>query len=102
MLPYIHQTRRKIVPIKRAAYKQIRADKKKAFKNVSYMSAIKTMTKKLNKLISSKKKDKLEAGLKSFVSLLDKAAQKGVIRRRTASRKIARLSKKISRLLKGS
>ena len=47
-------------------------------------------------------KDKLEPGLRSFVSLLDKAAQKGIIRRRTASRKIARMSKKISRILKKS
>ena len=90
------------MPIKRAAYKQIRADKKKAFKNISVISAIKTMTKKLNNLISSKNKDKLEPGLRSFVSLLGKAAQKGIIRRKTASRKIARMSKKISQSLKGS
>ncbi|MCK4463942.1 MAG: 30S ribosomal protein S20 [Candidatus Omnitrophica bacterium] len=90
------------MPIKRAAYKQIRADKKKAFKNISAISAIKTMTKKLNDLISSKNKDKLEPALRSFISLLDKAAQKGIIRRRTASRKIARMSKKVSRILKGS
>lgn len=90
------------MPIKRAAYKQIRADKKKTLKNISVISAIKTMTKKLNNLISSKNKDKLESGLRSFVSLLDKAAQKGIIRRRTASRKIAQMSKKISRALKGS
>ena len=90
------------MPIKRAAYKQIRADKKKAFKNISAISTIKTMTKKLNNLISSKNKNKLGPCLRSFVSLLDKAAQKGIIRRRTASRKIARMSKKISQSLKGS
>ncbi len=90
------------MPIKRAAYKQIRADKKKALKNLSVISLIKTTTKKLNSLIASKNKDKLEPGLRSFVSLLDKAAQKGIIRRRTASRKIAQMSKKISRILKGS
>ena len=90
------------MPIKRAAYKQIRADKKKALKNLSAISAIKTMTKNLNNLISSKNKDKLGPGLRSFVSLLDKSAQKGIIRRRTASRKIAQMSKKISRILKGS
>ncbi len=90
------------MPIKRAAYKQIRADKKKALKNISVISVIKTTTKKLNNLISSKNKAKLEPGLRNFVSLLDKAAQKGIIRRRTASRKIARMSKKISRILKKS
>ncbi len=90
------------MPIKRAAYKQIRADKKKALKNLSVISLIKTTTKKLNSLIASKNKDKLEPGLRSFVSLLDKAAQKGIIRRKTASRKIAQMSKKISRILKGS
>ena len=48
------------MPIKRAAYKQIRSDKKKRFKNISNISAIKSMTKRLNGLISSKNKTKLE------------------------------------------
>ena len=90
------------MPIKRAAYKQIRADKKKRFKNVSAISAIKTMSKKLDKLISSKNKDKLEPSLRMFSSLLSKAAQKGIIPKRTASRKIARTSKKVSQVLKKS
>ena len=44
------------MPIKRAAYKQIRSDKKKRFKNISTVSGLKTISKKLNRLISSKKK----------------------------------------------
>ncbi|NQT21864.1 MAG: 30S ribosomal protein S20 [Candidatus Omnitrophica bacterium] len=90
------------MPIKRAAYKEIRADKKKRFKNISALTAIKNTTKKLNKLISSKNKGKIEQVLKDFSSLLGKAAKKGILPRKTASRKLSRISRKISKTLKSS
>ena len=85
------------MPIKRAAYKQIRADKKKRFRNVSTISAVKNAAKYIDKLLSSKNKDKIKQALQDFSSLLGKAAQKGIIRKKTASRKLSRISKKISR-----
>lgn len=90
------------MPIKRAAYKQIRSDKKKRFKNISTLTVIKTVTTKLNNLIASKNKDKISSALRDFSSIVNKAAQKGIIPKRTASRKIARMSNKVSKILKAS
>jgi len=84
------------MPIKRAAYKQIRSGKKKRLRNISTLSAIKTSVKNIHSLISSKNKDKLKTALQSFYSLVDKAAQKGIIHKRTSSRKKSRIAKKIS------
>ena len=88
------------MPIKRAAYKQIRADRKKAFKNASGISAIKTAVKKVNKIISSKNKDKIKSALRDFSSVVSKVAQKGIIHKKKGSRIISRMSKKAASLLK--
>jgi small subunit ribosomal protein S20 len=88
------------MPIKRAAYKAIRSDRKKRLKNIATVSRIKTLTKKLNGLIASKNKDEIKKALQNFVSAMDKAAQKGIVHRKNASRKIARISSKVAQVLK--
>ena len=88
------------MPIKRAAYKALRSDKKKRLRNISALSRVKTLAKDLTNLLSSKDKGKIEKTLRTFISQLDKAAHKGIIRRRTASRKASRMSKKVSKALK--
>ena len=88
------------MPIKRAAYKALRSDKKKRLKNISVISRVKTLAKDLTDLLSSKDKGKIEKALRTFISQLDKAARKGIIRRRTASRKASRMSKRVSKSLK--
>lgn len=92
------------MPIKRSAYKRIRADKKKRLRNISAKSHIKTAVKKLESLLSSKNKKAVEITekLRDASSLLDKAAQKGIIPSGTASRKISRLSKKAHAAIKKS
>lgn len=88
------------MPIKRAAYKAIRTDKKKRAKNVSAISKIKTLTKTLKGLLKTKDKEKISSALKAVFSALDKAAQKGIIHAGNASRKKSRLSKAISKTAK--
>lgn len=90
------------MPIKRAAYKRVRADKKRKLRNLSAISAIKSMARKLNNLISSKNKSALEQALKNFYSLVDKAANKGIIHKSTASRNKARMAKKVLQVSKKS
>lgn len=87
------------MPIKRAAYKAIRSDKKKRLKNISTVSLIKTLTKNVTGLLKSKDKSKIEKALRTLISTLDQAAQKGVLRKKTASRKVARISKQVSKSL---
>jgi small subunit ribosomal protein S20 len=88
------------MPIKRAAYKQLRADKKKRFKNLSVISGIKTAVRRLNDAVSKGDEAKSRALLKEASSKLNKAVSKKVLRKNTASRKISRLSKKVSHAFK--
>ena len=80
------------MPITQSAKKAIRGSlRKKAF-NDQRKRAMKEIIKKIEKI---SKTDKLEAGkmLSSAFQAIDKAAQKGVIKKNNAARKKARLSR---------
>jgi len=64
-------------------------------RNRSYKSAINTTIKKIFASLGEKDTDKAGAFAKEAVSRLDSAVTKGILHRRTASRKISRLMKKI-------
>lgn len=85
------------MPIKRSSYKDLRKSKKKHFKTISTKSELKTLVKKFEKLISDKKLEDAKKLLSSLVSKMDRAASKGVIKANSASRKISRLMKKLSK-----
>ena len=89
------------MPIKRSAYKELRKAKLRHFKNISTKSELKTLAKKFQKLVDTKKVDEAKKALNSIVSKMVKAAAKGVIKKNTASRKISRLMKKLSASAKG-
>jgi len=63
-------------------------------------SFLKTVIKELNAAIEAKDITKSQEALKSTVSALSRAASKGVINKRTVSRNVARLSKKVHNLSK--
>ena len=83
---------------KRAASKAIRADKKRKLRNKSTISEIKTVLKDVKSVIDSKDKEKIASSLKKAISKIDKAKNKGILHRKTASRWISRLSKKATNL----
>ena len=83
------------MPILHASYKDIKKSAKKALRNQSAKSELKTETKKFLDLISSKKMDEAKKQLNHLISQLDRAQSKGIIHKNTASRKISRLMKKI-------
>lgn len=83
------------MPQKRAAYKEIRKSKKRRLRNIGITSELKTLVRKYNLLLSEKKFDRAKEFLRAVSSKLNKAAQKGVIHKNTASRNISRLSKKL-------
>ncbi len=87
------------MPIKRTAYKEVRKSKLRHFKNISTVSEFKTLTKKVERLISGKKIDEAKGLIRALISKIDKAASKGVIHKNAASRRISRLMAKISRAL---
>ena len=86
------------MPIKRAAFKELRKSKQRHFKNVSTKTELKTLIKDFLKLCSEKKADDAKKAIRLLVSKMDRAASKGIIKRNTASRKISRLMKKLSSL----
>jgi len=76
----------------KSARKRIRQDVKKRIRNKSVMSFLKTHIKQYKESIKADGSNK-EDLLKRVISLFDKAAAKGVIHKRNASRNISRISK---------
>jgi len=84
------------MPVHNAAYKSIRSDIKKRSRNERVNSELKTRTKKLEDLISLGKKDEAAKYFKLVCAKYSKAASKGIVHKKTASRKISRLAKRIN------
>lgn len=80
----------------KSAEKRDRQSLKRRERNSSGKSAIKTKIKSVLSALGSKDKEAASNALKVAVPALDKAAAKGVIHKRNASRRISRLTKKIN------
>ena len=80
------------MPITQSAKKAVRGSlRKKAF-NDSRKRAMKEIIKKIEKIAKTDKKEALKM-LSSAFAIIDKAAQKNVIKKNNAARKKSRLSK---------
>ena len=79
-----------------SAEKRNRQRIKRRARNQSHLSTMRTYVKRVRTAIEAKD-GKLADVLKAAVAVIDKAAQKGVIDRKTASRKISRLTKSANR-----
>ena len=84
------------LPIKRSSYKDLRRSGKRHVKNVVVKSELKTVVKKFEKLLASKKVDEAKKEIGAIVSKFHRAVTKGVLKKNTASRKISRLMKRLS------
>ena len=81
------------MPITRNAKKALRVAEKKTAANTRTKKSLKEGVKKIEKLVSAKNYADAKTALASAYSAIDKAAKKGVIKKNTASRKKARLSR---------
>ena len=81
------------MPITKSAKKALRGSLVKKAMNDRNKKAIKESVKNIEKLIKEKKKDEAKKLLPNAYSVIDKACKRGVIKKNTASRKKARLSK---------
>ena len=88
------------MPIKRAAFKELRKSKTRHLRNISIKSELGTLTKNFEKLLAGKKITEAGEAIKLLVSKIDKAVSKGTIKGNTGARKISRLMKKLSGLSK--
>ncbi len=80
----------------KSAAKRARQSVRRNKLNESWSSRVKTFEKKLLAAIDKKDSKEAQKALVSFMSQMDKAAQKGVVHARNAARKIGRLAKRVS------
>lgn len=86
------------MPIKKASFKSLRQSKKRHLRNLAIKSELKTKTKKLVASLTGGDSNAARTDAQELIKKLDKAKSKGIIHKRTASRKISRIMKKVSKL----
>ena len=87
------------MPIKKAALKRMRSDRRREVRNSRILNELKTLSKKFEAIVSAKNKEGARALLKETFQKLDKAFSLGIIHKNRASRKKSRLSRKLAKLL---
>ncbi len=83
------------MPNTKSAIRRVRRVKKQTQVNRIRKSRYKSAIKKMEALIKSKEKEKAKKFFTKFQSILMQVAKSGVINKKTASRKISKISKKI-------
>ena len=84
------------MPNTKSAIRRVRRVKKQTQVNRIRKSKYKNAIKQMELLIKNKEKDKVKKYFSKFQSILMQVAKSGIINKNTASRKISRISKKIS------
>ena len=85
------------MPNTKSAIRRVRRVKKQTQVNRIRRSKYKSAVKTMENLIKLKEKDKAKKFFSKFQSILMQVAKSGIISKNTASRKISRVSKKISK-----
>ena len=82
----------------KSAKKRVLVNQKKAERNKSIKSGVKTSIRKVEAAVAAKDKEAAVAALQNAISTIDKAATKGVYHKNSAARKVSRLSKAVNTL----
>ena len=83
---------------KKSSKKRIRTNSKRAIINSNRKARVRTFTKKVIVALESGNKTEAEKALRVAESEMMKAAGKGAIAKKAASRKVSRLTKKIANI----
>ena len=86
------------MPNTKSAIRRVRRVKRQTAVNQIRKSKYKSVIREMNQLINTGKKGEISKFLPKLNSELMKIAKTGVVNKKTASRKISRLTKKISRI----
>ena len=86
------------MPNIKSAKKRMKTDAKSAVLNRGTKTKITSSRRKLYEAVAAGEKDKCEALLRSYSSILDKAAKTGVIKANNASRRKSRASARVATL----
>ena len=83
------------MPNTKSAVRRVRRVKKQTIVNRIRKSKYKSAIKHMESLMKAKDKEKIKKYFSKFQSILMQVAKSGVINKKTAARKISRVSKKI-------
>jgi small subunit ribosomal protein S20 len=81
------------MPIKKSAKKYMRVTKHKTERNKKVKGVVKGAIKKTREAVKAGSVEEAQQWLKTAIKSLDKAAQKKIVKKNTASRKKSRLNK---------
>ena len=84
------------MPNTKSAIRRIRRVKKQTFVNRLRKSKYRSAVKHMESLVKSGNKEKIKKYFPKFQSILMQVAKSGAINKKTASRKISKISKRIS------
>ncbi|MCK9368774.1 30S ribosomal protein S20 [Candidatus Dojkabacteria bacterium] len=87
------------MPQIQSSKKDLRRTAKRNVINERLRNRVKKAVKKFNEYIKEENIDKAKEVLTNTVKVLDKSAQKKVIKKGNASRKVSRLNKKLNKLI---
>ncbi len=76
-----------------SAEKRMRQSEKRRERNRTVRSQVKTETKKMRAVLETGEKAAVDTQLRAVAKQLSKAASKGVLKKKTASRRLGRLTK---------
>lgn len=82
----------------KSAKKRILVERRNAERNKAIRSRVKTAVKRVNAAIAANDKDAAGKALVTAIKEIDKAAGKGVFHRKTASRKVSRLTIAVNKI----
>ena len=82
----------------KSAEKRATQNEKRSIRNASLRSSIKTGMKAVVALVATKDKEEATKSLQSAIPAIARAAARGAFHKKTASRRIARLTKKVNAL----
>jgi small subunit ribosomal protein S20 len=82
----------------KSAEKRARQNENRRVRNASLRSGIKTGMKEVLTAVTGKEKEEATKSLKKAIPAIAKAAAKGAFHKKTASRRISRLTKKVNAL----
>ena len=82
----------------KSAKKRILVAEKRAAKNKSIRSKVKTSIKKVDAAIAANDKEAAKSALLAATATIDKAASKGVFHKNNAARKVSRLAQTVNKM----
>lgn len=85
-------------PKHKDAFKRMRQNEQSRARNRAYRSTMRTQIKKLNAAIGSGDVDGAKAQLPEAVSVIQRLAQKGIIHKRQAARRVGRLTRHVNEM----